>query len=403
MSKVLFLNMFGHAHINPTIGLVKELINRGEKVTYFASEEFQEKIEKTGATFRGHRNLSTVITGNFNLENNEMPFEVIGLLKEIKEILEEITDTVLNSEEKFDYIIYDSLFILGNELGRVLKIPAIRSGPGFASNERINLFLSIFNKISPKFQELLNSSECIDFIKDLQKKYGINFPTSISTVFTETDMTIVYTSKYFQICGESFDNRYKFIGPSISDRNEKMNFSLEKNDKKKVIYISLGTVFDGSVKFYESCFKAFADMDANIILSVGKKIDITIFRDIPSNFIVRNYVPQLEVLKQTDVFITHGGMNSTNEGLYYYIPLILIPQSVDQPFVANRVAELGAGIVIEKAKVTPEILRQSVVRIFSDNTFRINSKKIGKSLREAGGHKKGVDEILNLITNIRKN
>jgi len=53
-------------------------------------------------------------------------------------------------------------------------------------------------------------------------------------------------------------------------------------------------------------------------------------------------------------------------------------------------------IVIEKDKVTPEILKQSVVKILTDDNFRINSEIIGKSLREAGGYKKGVDEILNL-------
>jgi MGT family glycosyltransferase len=137
-------------------------------------------------------------------------------------------------------------------------------------------------------------------------------------------------------------------------------------------------------------------MDVEVVMSVGKKTDINMFKDIPSNFIVRNYVPQLEILKYADVFITHGGMNSTNEGLYYDIPLILIPQSVDQPFVANRVAQLGAGIVIEKNIITPEILKQSVVTILSDNNFKINSEKIGKSLREAGGYKRGVDEIFKL-------
>lgn len=76
--------------------------------------------------------------------------------------------------------------------------------------------------------------------------------------------------------------------------------------------------------------------------------------------------------------------------------MILIPQFADQPFVASRVAKLGAGIVIEKDKVTPEALKQSVVKILTDNKFRRNSEKIGKSLREAGGYKKGVDEILNL-------
>jgi len=137
-------------------------------------------------------------------------------------------------------------------------------------------------------------------------------------------------------------------------------------------------------------------MDVKIIMSIGKNIDVNTFKSIPSNFVVRNYVSQLEILKQADVFITHGGMNSTNEGLYYDVPLILAPQFADRPFVAKRVAELGAGIIIEKDKVTPEILKQSVVKILSDNNFRINSEKIGKSLREAGGYKKAIDEILNL-------
>ena len=132
-------------------------------------------------------------------------------------------------------------------------------------------------------------------------------------------------------------------------------------------------------------------------MSIGESIDVNTFKSIPSNFIVRNYVSQLEILKQADVFITHGGMNSTNEGLYYDVPLVLVPQSGDQPFVAKRVEELGAGIIIEKDKVTPEILKQSVVNILSDSNFRMNSKKIGESLREAGGFKKGVDEILNLL------
>jgi len=390
MSKILFINMFGHGHVNPTIGLVKELMNRGEQVTYIAGEEFREKIEKTGVKFQSHKTLSTSINGHSNLKNSKPPLE------ELKGIIEEILEDVFNSKEKFDYIIYDSAFIIGSEVGRILNIPTICSITTFATNEKTNVFSALFKQVGPKLQQLVNSSEYINFVANLQKKYDIKFP-SISAAVTGSGMiNIVYTSKYFQLCGESFDESYKFIGSSISDRKEEMNFSLETNDKKKVIYISLGTIFNKSIEFYESCFKAFANMDAKIILSVGKDIDINTFGVIPSNFIVRNYVPQLEVLKYTDIFITHGGMNSTNEGLYYDVPLILIPQSVDQPAVANRVAELGAGIVIEKNKVTPEILKQSVVEILSDENFRKNSEKIGRSLREAGGYKKAVDEILNL-------
>lgn len=386
MSKILFINMCGHGHVNPTIGLINELMNRGEQVTYIAGEEFRNKIEKTGAKFIGYNN-SIDIT---NLENSEALLKFIDVFKKIAEIL-------FNSKEKFDCIIYDSIFMLGNEVGRILKIPAVCSITTFAANERTNCLSSLFNKIEPKIHEILNSSEYIKFVEHLQEKYGINFPSISNAIYAKGIISIVYTSKYFQLCGESFDESYKFIGSSISDRKEDISFSLETNDKKNVIYISLGTIFNNSIEFYENCIKAFDDMDANIIMSVGKDIDINKFKYIPSNFTIRNYVRQLEILEHADVFITHGGMNSTNEGLYYDVPLILIPHFLDQHTVANRVAELGAGVVIEKDKVTPEVLKQSVLTILSDNNFKINSKKIGKSLREAGGYKKGVNEILNLI------
>ena len=358
-------------------------------------KSLEKKVEKTGAKFIGHTTISPQMNENLNQENSKPPLEAVGKLKET---IEEIIEATLNSNEKYDYIVYDSVCIIGNELGRILKIPAICSVTTFAMNEKINIFGEQFNEFGPKLQQFSNSPLYTSFVKYLQEKYGIKLP-NISTIINGSGMiNIVYTSKYFQLCSESFDERYKFIGPSIADRKEDMNFSLKPNDNKKVIYISLGTIFNNSIEFYESCFKAFGNMDVKIIMSVGKDTDISVFKSIPLNFIIRNYVPQLEILKQTDVFITHGGMNSTNEGLYYDVPLILIPQSVDQPAVANRVAELGAGIVIEKDKVTPEVLKQSVVNILSNNNFKINSEKIGKSLREAGGFKKGVDEILNLCS-----
>lgn len=399
MSKVLFLNILGHGHINPTIGIVKELINRGDEVTYLAGEEFRDKIEKTGAKFKGHKNLlnANFLGGNSNFENNQGLLDGMSTLKEIIEI-------IFNSKEKFDYIIYDSSFMLGQEIGRVLKIPTICSNTTFAVNEKIlelqaDKFKSQLEEIKPKIATILSSSFFMGFIKELKEKYDINFPVMLEQFAGKGMMNIVYTSKFFQPYGESFDESYKFIGPSIADREENIHIDLD-NEDKKIIYISLGTVFNDLVEFYEDCFKAFKDVDAKVIMSVGKKININMFKEIPSNFIVRNYVSQLEVLRHTDVFITHGGMNSASEGLYYDVPLILIPQSVDQPYIANRVVELGAGITIDKNKITPEILKESVVKVLSDDNFKINSRKVGKSLREAGGYKKGVAEIIDFTSSI---
>lgn len=407
MSKALFVNMLGHGHVNPTIGIVRELINRGEDVTYIAGEEFRDKIEKTGAKFIGHKNLfdlSSLITSSLNLETNE---KLLNALNTFKEIIEEI----FKLDEKFDYIIYDSSFVLGGEVGRVLNIPTISSSSIFAINEKIiksllDLPISQEFKLKmegakPKIKEILSSHNYVDFVNQLQEKYNIKFPSMVDRSEKKGMLNIVYTSKYFQPYSESFDESYKFIGSSVIDRKESIDFDLSNDEDKKVIYISLGTIFNNSIEFYECCFKAFCNMNVKVIMSVGRKIDISIFKNIPTNFIVRNYVPQLEVLKYADVFITHGGMNSTNEGLYFNIPLILIPQSVDQPFVANRVAELGAGIVIEKNRITPEALNKCVAEILSDDNFKINSEKIGESLRESGGYKVGVDEIIKLKNSMK--
>ena len=49
--------------------------------------------------------------------------------------------------------------------------------------------------------------------------------------------------------------------------------------------------------------------------------------------------------------LLHGGMNSTHEGLYNGIPLIVIPQSADQPVIAKQVENLGAGIKLSMKKI----------------------------------------------------
>ena len=83
-------------------------------------------------------------------------------------------------------------------------------------------------------------------------------------------------------------------------------------------------------------------------MSVGEDTDIESLGKIPDNFIVKKHIDQISVLEISDVFITHCGMNSTSEGLYYGIPLILFPQTTEQKGVASRVKELGAGKFLGK-------------------------------------------------------
>jgi len=123
---------------------------------------------------------------------------------------------------------------------------------------------------------------------------------------------------------------YQFVGPSIVDRKEKAALNLnEFSQDKKLVYISLGTIVNKNLNFYKTCFKAFADMDLQVVLAVGNRIRIDDLGEIPENFSVFTYVSQLDVLTKASVFITHGGMNSVHESILKEVPMIVIPQQTE--------------------------------------------------------------------------
>lgn len=387
MSKVLFVNVGLSGHINPTLPLVEELVKRGDEVTYFATEEFKDKIEQTGATFKSYE-------GILHIENNNK-LHIIALIETILIITQKAIPFILDEikNDKFDYVLYDAMYNTGKLIGEILNIPTIAVYTTFA-----------FAQMPKKLQDvdinfIVNSGthELDDYYRianEIKEKFAVNPPKPFEVFCGHDKLSVVFTSKYFQIDSQEFDNTYKFVGPSIADRKEESNIPYDELKDNKIIYISLGTLRNNNTEFYQKCFEAFKDSHLKVILSVGNKIDINTFENIPNNFIVRNYVSQLEVLKLADVFITHGGMNSANEGLYYNVPLIVIPMGgLDQPLVAKRVSDLGAGIYLQKENITSDLLRESALKIFSDDNYSKNAKLIGDSFKSAGGFKQAADEI----------
>lgn len=387
MANVLVINFPGEGHINPTLAIISELVQRGDTVVAYCIEDYRKKIEATGAKFRAFENFLSQI--NIMERVNEEGSPVL-MLSHMIEASERIVDQIIEETkgEQYDYMIYDNHFPVGWIIANVFKIPHISSCTTFAYNQCI-----IFNdeqesrqidENDPLYQSCLAGMEC-NSLYDIMNHPG--------------DITIVYTSKEYQPYSDVFDESYKFVGPSIANRKEVGSFPIEDLKNKKVVFISMGTVFNEQPELYEKCFEAFKNIDATVILVVGKKINVNQFKGIPYNFKVYDYVPQLEVLKHTDVFVTHGGMNSSSEALYYGVPLVVVPVTGDQPLVAKRVAEVGAGIRLNRKEITPELLRETVEKVMDDVTFKEKSHKVGESLRDAGGYKKAIEEIEQFMSN----
>ena len=158
------------------------------------------------------------------------------------------------------------------------------------------------------------------------------------------------------------------------------------------IYVSLGTTFNDSVAFYRACFDAFASVECQVVISTGgRRLTLP---EAPPNVTVVPFVPQLRVLQCADVFVTHGGMNSANEGLYHGVPMVVVPQRGDQYLVASRIADLGAGLSVPPAEATPERLQEAVSRLLTQPGFRARARLLGRGLERAGGCVRAADVIL---------
>lgn len=398
--KAIFFNVPTSGHVNPSLPLVAELIRRGEQISYYLTPAYQQKVEATGAQFRAYDVFGAGIVpddyfDSRGLDGSNPPGAAAALLETSALLVPQIID-LLRAEQP-DYVLFDAMCPWGWIAARHLGLPSVSSQALLAL--RMGLMLR-----SGKLPTLIgNVVSHLDDIRRFQtvsarmKAAGYRVPGFPAVLVSDGTITINYTSALFQPGAESIGAHVKFVGPAIAPRPHDPEFPFELLEGKQVIYISLGTVINRNEAFYRQCYAAFADTPYQVVLSVGERIRIPDLGPVPANFIVRSFVPQLEVLQHADLFITHAGMNSTQEGLYYDVPLLLVPQQAEQSFVASRVEALGAGIRLEGQQVTADRLRSVAERILHEPKYKQRAAWIGESLRSAGGIPRAADEILRLV------
>jgi MGT family glycosyltransferase len=104
-------------------------------------------------------------------------------------------------------------------------------------------------------------------------------------------------------------------------------------------------------------------------------------------------VPQLQVLDRAALFVTHGGMNSVNEAMLAGVPMLVVPLGADQPLVARRVVELGAGLALRADEAAVGTVHEHARRLLRDPRFREAAAAQRAAHQQAGGVQRAADEL----------
>ncbi|MFG1621900.1 macrolide family glycosyltransferase [Kribbella sp. NPDC049227] len=385
MSTIAFLNIAMRGRVNPTLPIVAELVRRGHTVSYHTSPAFGPDVERAGATVRFYAG------GDQALPDPPTPIALLdGLARTAVQVLPGVLGELRDIQP--DLIVHDSACPWGAIAARELAVPVASSFTTFAFNRQapsptgVSRSLLLAGAAHP-----LHVKGYLRSRWELRRRFGARGLPLVDLGNIRQALNLVYTSRTFQPAAEGFDESFRFVGPSIGARPPDPSFPIDRL-RSRVVYISMGTVFTADPQLLRTLATALAPLAETVVLATGQT-DPSALTPLPANVLARRSVPQPEVLARASLFVTHGGMNGVNEAMYAGVPMLVVPQGADQPLVAGRVVELGAGSTIRTQDITETLVQTLARQLLEEPKFRAAALALQIAEREPGGFRRAADEL----------
>jgi MGT family glycosyltransferase len=165
-----------------------------------------------------------------------------------------------------------------------------------------------------------------------------------------------------------------------------IDFPWERLTGEPLIYASMGTILNGQAEVFRTIVAGVAKhKGTQLVLSIGDQLDPKQIGPVPSNAIIVNRAPQLELLKRTSVCITHAGLNTVLESLAEGVPQLAIPVTFDQPGVAARITAKHTGVTMPFTKLTSDYLSRLLDEVLNNPVYRENARKFQDVISKRNG------------------
>ena len=146
---------------------------------------------------------------------------------------------------------------------------------------------------------------------------------------------------------------------------------------RPLVYVTLSTVFNvESGDLFDRIIRAMSSVDADVIVTTGPQIDPAEFNDVPSNVVVEQFRPQAEILPACSAVVTHGGSGTLLAALALGVPAAVLPMGADQLDNADRVDDLGVGLLLDPLTADPFDVATAVTTLINDDSYRHNAASL---------------------------
>ncbi|CCH32039.1 macrolide family glycosyltransferase [Actinosynnema sp. NPDC047251] len=384
---ILFLSAPAYGHVYPTLTIAEALARRGHRVGYAVTEHFAADVERSGLELLRYNDVLSAIpaavgpradTAEIVLACMEFYLEGLRQVSDVEGLVDAPPDLVV-----FDPMMYGAAAVLGREWG----VPTVLTHPNLAFNDT-------FDWPALRRRELLVGE---------REAAAARIEAGLAALFAEhgvderelnapTDLALVFVPREFQPHADSFGGNYAFVGPCVDGTVFGGTWEPPAGGRP-VLFISLGTVHNQRPDFFRLFAGAFGDLDWHVVVTLGVPEHDGDLGDLPPNFEVHPWVPQLAVLEHAAVFLSNGGLGGVMSALRAGTPLLLAPEVAEQDMDAQRVVELGLGRLVDLDGIAPDDLRQAVLDLAADREIATAVTRMRDHVHAAGGTSRAADAI----------
>jgi zeaxanthin glucosyltransferase len=396
-------------HLNPMTTLGYELKRRGHRVTLFGIPDARSKTLAAGLEFWaiGETEFPLGASASANTKLGELTG--LDAFKQIVTMFRQSTTMLLDEAPQaitaagVDVLLIDQTSSGGGTVADFLKLPFVTVCCALMLNLEIGI--PPFNTTWPyspawwaKLRNYLGyrllaqvAQPILKTVADRRQEWNLpphihpNDPNSKLAQICQQPAEFNFPRQHLQLSCH-------FTGPySLSISREPAVFPFEQLTGQPLIYASMGTLQNRLSGVFENIAQACVGLDAQLVIALGGGSNPASLRDLPGNPLVVGYAPQLELIQQATLTITHAGMNTALESLSHGVPMVAIPIANDQPGVAARIAWTGTGEVVSLAKSGSSRLRTAVKRVFTEDSYKQNAVRLQAAIQRAGGVSRAAD------------
>jgi len=365
--RFLFTTIPGAGHFNPMVPTARALRVRGHDVAFAASPTFAQPIEAAG--FEAHPAgpawleqlsdpvMQKIMAGEFFVDLIRMGM-VEGIIRAAK-------------ATGADAIVRGSGELGGLVAAAILDLPVASAAPAAA-----------------KFYEPMIRPG----VARAAAEHGLDGEHVSDPAFEMLRIDRVPPS--LEMTGYVSPPNEINVRPEPYDRGGELPAWFDELGERPLVYVTLGTVFNGNVPLFRLIADALADQPFEVVIALGHGIPREALGEVAGNIRIGGYLPQSRILEHASAVVSHGGYNTVSASLGAGLPLFLLPMGADQPYNTERCITAGAALGVIQPQPPgpptaapppftppdPAVIRDGTRRLLDEPAFRAAARAIAAEI-----------------------